>query len=121
MGTYGLEKNIIKSDPRPQNQNGKLFQTFLDQSNHLTVVNSLDVCSGSITRVRKLKCGKLEESILDFFIVCDRLLPYLIKMTIDVDRRFIWSNYTSARKYGHAKDSNHFSLIMVKADSKGSL
>ena len=36
--------------------------------NNLTVVNSLSLCEGAITR-RRMKNGILEESILDFFLL----------------------------------------------------
>ena len=41
-----------------------MFEEFLDRNSHLSVVNSLNICEGAITRRRKF-----EESILDFFIV----------------------------------------------------
>ena len=40
------------------------------------------MCEGKITRVRHTKERK-EESILDFFVVCDMILPLVTKMTID--------------------------------------
>ena len=30
-------ENIIKGDPRPQNRNGRMFQSFLERHPHLTV------------------------------------------------------------------------------------
>jgi hypothetical protein len=66
-GNLWAGTGLIPGDPRPQNRNGKLFQEFLDR-NDLTVVNSLPICKGLITRKRS-KDGKLEESILDVFVV----------------------------------------------------
>ena len=66
--------NINLGDPREQNRNGKLFKEFLMRNPTLTVVNSLPLCKGLITRSR-LRDGILEESVLDFFVVCARLLP----------------------------------------------
>ena len=66
-------KDIVPGDPsnpRPQNRNGKLFQEFLSRNSHLTVVNSLSICDGLITR-RRQKDDILEESVLDFFVVCN--------------------------------------------------
>ena len=49
-----LGKKIIKNDPRDQNKNGKLMEDFVER-NELTVVNSLSICKGLITRSRKYK------------------------------------------------------------------
>ena len=73
-GNLWAGKGIIPGDPRAQNKNGKLFEEFLSR-NSLTVVNSLPLCEGLITR-RRLKNGISEESILDFFVVCSIVLPY---------------------------------------------
>ena len=47
------------------------------------MVNALPLYEG-ITRVRHT-INRTEESILDFFIVCDKILPLVEKMKIDVD------------------------------------
>ena len=47
-GNLWAGKSIIKDDPRQQNQNGKLFQQFLERNSHLTVVNSLPICEGFV-------------------------------------------------------------------------
>ena len=46
------------------------------------MVNALKLCEGKITRVRNT-IERKEESILDFFVVCDQILPLVTKMTID--------------------------------------
>ena len=46
-----LGNEIIPTDPRPQNNNEKLFSNFL-KLNNLTVVNVLNCCNGLITRRR---------------------------------------------------------------------
>ena len=55
---------------------------FLKMHFQLSVVNSLPLCDGLITRSR-LKDGEL--SILDFFGVCDRVLP-IVKKNGLIDR-----------------------------------
>ena len=67
-------EEIVKNDPRPQNSNGLIFKNFLEQNPHLTVVNNLSQCEGLITRERICKSGT-EKNILDFFIVCNLVLP----------------------------------------------
>ena len=91
-GNLWAGKEIIKDDPKVQNQNGKYFQKFLNKHPHLTVVNALPMCDGKITRRRNTKNG-LQESILDFYVVCDKLLPLITSMTIDK------SGFNSLTKY----------------------
>ena len=102
---------IIPGDPRPQNYNGRLFEQFLQQNPHLTVVNSLSLCEGLITR-RRHKNGILEESILDFFIVCDKVLPHVTRMQIDEHKNYVLTNYEQVRKGGKATDTDHATQIM---------
>ena len=65
-GNLWAGSDIIPGDPKSQNRNGKLFKEFLVRNPHLTVVNALPLCQGIITRSR-LRDGKLEQSVLDFF------------------------------------------------------
>ena len=81
-GNLWAGKNIIKDDPRDQNQNGKYFEKFLEKNSSLTVVNALPLCTGMFTRRRNTKKG-MQESVLDFFVVCDKILPLVTSMTID--------------------------------------
>ena len=81
-GNLWAGKNIIPGDPNKQNQNGKLFENFLMQNSNLTVVNALPSCEGKITRER-ITNKRTEKSVLDFFIVCEKILPFISKMIID--------------------------------------
>ena len=62
-----LGEKVLESDPNPQNLNGKLFTEFLERMPHLSIINALSLCEGSITRVRQTTLG-VEKSILDVFI-----------------------------------------------------
>ena len=95
-GNLWCGPNLIKGDPNIQNQNGKLFQLFLENYPHLTIVNSLDICEGTLTRVRKT-VNREEKSILDFFIICDKILPYVKKMVVDEKKEYILSSYQKKR------------------------
>ena len=110
-GNLWAGETIIPGDKRGQNRNGKLFSDFLQRNKNLTVVNSSPLCSGLVTRVRD-KDGKLEESTLDFFVVCDRILPFVTSMVIDEDKKFILTNYTQVKKGGKAVDSDHYTQYM---------
>ena len=103
-----LGKTHIKKDHREQNENGKLMADFLER-NQLTVVNSLNLCKGTFTRIRKRK-DISEKSILDFFVVCKRILPHITSMHIDEDKQNILTNYSQVKKGGHAVDSDHVPL-----------
>ena len=48
-----LGKELIENDVNPQNANGKMFAHFLERNQHLTLINSLSLCEGFITRMRK--------------------------------------------------------------------
>ena len=105
-GNLWAGSHIIPNDPRPQNRNGKLFEQFLTRNSHLTVVNSLDVCEGLITRSR-FRSGKLEESVLDFFVVCHLVLPHISRMVIDEEGKYVLTNYQQVINGGKAANSDH--------------
>ena len=100
-----LGHTFISDDPRKQNENGRMMEDFL-KSNNLTVVNGLKLCKGLFTRVRK--CKNIEEkSILDFFVVCNKVLLYVTNMAVDEEKENIPSNYTQVRRGGKVVDSDH--------------
>ena len=110
-GNLWAGDGIIPNDPRPQNKNGEIFEQFLLRNPRLTVVNALPVCRGLVTRSR-IKDGVKEESILDFFVVCDTVLPYIKEMVIDDSKDYILTNYKAAKQTGKAVDSDHFTQYM---------
>ena len=110
-GNLWAGDDIIPGDPRKQNRNGKKFQNFLEHHPNLTVVNSLPLCKGLITRSRN-KDGKYENSVLDFFVVCNRVLPYVIEMKIDEEKEHVLTNYKRVKVDGKATDSDHNTLYM---------
>ena len=102
-GNLWAGRQIIPNDPRQQNRNGKLFEEFLFRNSHLSVVNALDICEGVITRTRKS-----EESILDFFVVCNLVLPHVTKMVIDEENKYVLTNFKGKK----AKNSDHATEYM---------
>ena len=110
-GNLWAGKNLIPGDPRAQNKNGKLLEDFLKRNKNLTIVNGLSQCKGLITRSR-LKGNKSEESILDFFIVCSKVLPYITQMVIDEEKQYILTNYRNIKNRGKATDSDHFTQYL---------
>ena len=107
---------LIKNDPNKCNNNGLHFKKFLSKHPFLSVVNNLDLCEGSITRKRVTIKG-IEISILDFFIVCDKLKPFIETMIIDEAKEYALSNYSQVKGKCVKKDSDHNTLILY-ADIK---
>ena len=110
-GNLWAGNEVIKGDVRECNQNGKLLKDFLVKHPHLTVVNSLEICEGLITRRRKTTRG-LEESVLDFFIVCDKMKAFLQRMIVDEDKLYALSKYVKVKGDYVKKDSDHNTLIL---------
>ena len=106
-GNLWAGNDIIPGDPKMQNRNGKFFENFLKENQSLTVVNSLEICQGLITRARN-KNGKEEKSVLDFFVVCNKILPYVKNMVIDEKKEFILTNYEHARFNGKVTETDHY-------------
>ena len=75
------------------------------------MANALPQCEGLITRSRR-KNGVLELSVLDFFVVCDQVLPFIKKMVIDEQKEYILTNYQNVRNTGVAVDPDHFTQFM---------
>ena len=107
-----LGPEIITGDNHEQNENGKLFHMFLKKFPQLTVVNSLPLCEGLITRSRKLVTGKVEESSIDFYVVCSRVLPFVLSMIIDENNKYTLSNFSEAKTKGKATDTDHKTVIL---------
>ena len=78
---------------------------------HLTVLNSLPICKGLITRTRTLITGKVEKSVLDFFVVCSLVLTHITEMLVDEERNYAITNYTQIPKGGKAVDSDHMTTL----------
>ena len=60
-----------------------------------------------MTRVRQLK-NKTEKSILDFFVVCEKIKTFLEKLIIDEDKLNPLNRYLKDGK----KNSDHNTMIM---------
>ena len=106
-----LGPEIIDGDVNEQNANGKLFCDFLQRNPHLTIINSLSLCDGKITRTRKTT-KVTEESILDVFVTCDRILPYITSMKIDEKREHVLTNFKTVKKQGRIIESDHNALFL---------
>ena len=110
-GNLHAGKELVKNDPNPQNTNGRLFMQFLQRNTCLTVVNSMSICEGTITR-RRIVENRTEQAVLDFFLVNAKLLPFLSKMIIDEKREFCVSNFAQHKKNKRVIESDHNSLLL---------
>ena len=113
-GNLHAGEKIIKNDPNPQNLNGKLFMDFLQRNETLTVVNSLNICEGLITRQRLLK-SRSEKAVLDFFITNEKLSPYLKRMIVDEKREFSLGNFSQYKQNKRVIETDHNGLILELA------
>ena len=100
---------LVRNDPNHCNNNGKHFKRFLEGHSQLMIGNNHEMCQGSLTRTRKTK-NSFEKSILDFFIFCEKLRPYLVKMIVDEEKLYALSNYSKTK--GRI-DSDHNPLLVV--------
>ena len=92
-------------------RNGAYFNNFLNKFPHLSLVNSMPITEGLITR-RRITVNKMEESIIDYFVVCDRLLPYTKKLLIDEQKKFVLTSFFKRKGLNRSKDSDHHTMIL---------
>ena len=104
-------ESVVLGDPRPQNKNGRLFELFLERHPQLTIVNNLPICEGVITR-RRIANNKVEESVLDFFLVCNKVLPFVTNMVIDEKKRHVLTKFGPAKQGRSAIDSDHYTMYI---------
>ena len=113
-GNLHAGPNLIKHDPNKQNQNGKIFLEFLERNPQLTVVNTLNVCEGLITRSRKVE-EKNEKAVLDFFVVNEKILPFIKRMIVDENKNFGLIILAQIKKNKHWIESDHNALVLELA------
>ena len=99
--------DIIKNDPHSQNKNGKLLKDFLMRNPDLHLLNSESFCEGLITRSR-IANNKTEQSVIDFVIVCEKVLPFVQRFLIDEQKIYALSNYSKKKTVLY---SDHNSLV----------
>ena len=75
----------------------------------MTLVNSLNICEGSITRKRISKCLN-EKSILDLFFVCSTILPHVMKMHVDELGVYQLTNYYGKNHKGNVVTTDHATI-----------
>ena len=82
------------------------------------VLNADILCEGTITRQRKTK-NKVEQSVLDYIIVCDVLKNYFESMSIDENRSHVLTKYASTKGVKCKVESDHnilYGVFSIKYD-----
>ena len=98
--------SIIPKDPNRQNNNGKRLEMFLKRNKNITLVNSLPLCEGLVTRKRQTQCLN-EKSVLDLFLVCEKILPFVTGMHVDEKGEYQLSNFYGKHHKGTVTESDH--------------
>ena len=104
-----LGSDSIKGDPHPQSQNGELLHAIIVRNN-LSLCNNSKDCTGIITR-RKQTIKGLEESIIDFFLVCEDLNNFFSGMLIDESRLYSLTRYQKTKSGFKMTESDHHTLV----------
>ena len=105
-----LGNGLIKGDPQMMSANGKIMSDMLARQN-LIVVNASDKCYGVITRFRKT-ARRTEESVLDYFIVCQELYQNIVKMVIDEQRQYVLSRFYKYKHKTSTVESDHNIMVL---------
>ena len=86
----------IKNDPHEASNNGKILIEMIKRQN-MTIANAMDLCNGVVTRER-LANGKVEQSVIDYIVVCEAMKEYLEEMIIDDQRIHVLTKYLAKGK-----------------------
>ena len=78
---------------------------------NLILVNATDICYGVITRFRKT-ANRTEESVLDYFVVCQELYQNIVKMLIDEEREYVLSRFYKYKHKTSTVESDHNVLVL---------
>ena len=79
---------VIPNDPHPASNNGKIMLDMVQRQGFFIANQSLN-CKGTITRERSLVNNKIEKSVIDYYILCERMNNYFEEMFIDEKRDFV--------------------------------
>ena len=97
---------LIPNDPNTRNSNEKLLEMFLKRNKGIHLVNSLPMCEGLITRKMHTE-NRHEESAIDIFIVCKRILPVVTKMHVDEKGEHQLTNLCGNKRNKKVTESDH--------------
>ena len=78
----------------------------------MTLVNSLSLCQGIITR-KRLAGDKKEQAAIDMFLVCKRILPLVLKMNVDEHGEHQLSNFYGIQHNRKVTESDHVKIELT--------
>ena len=105
---------LIPNDPNIQNSNGRLLSLFLKRNKGIQIVNALPICEGLITR-KRLTERRTEKAVLDLFLVCEKIMPFVLQMHVDEKGEHQLSNFNCIRNRGKVTESDH-AKVEIKLD-----
>ena len=91
-GNLWAGPELIPGDPNQMNNNGRMFKKFLEKYPNLSIVNSMNICKGLITRSRTT-IVRNKKSVIDFFIVCEKIKFLIEKMIVDEEKNYALTHY----------------------------
>ena len=107
-----LGKKYIKEDKHDISNNGRLLLSLVERLNLVVVVvNSTSKCLGTITRMKKVN-DKVEESVIDYFIVCQDFNVFVNSMTIDSERKYVLTKFTRKKDKNYITESDHNPMVL---------
>ena len=107
-GKVGRE--LINGDPHDISPKGQLLIDLIERK-CLILVNGTDKCYGVITRMRNKK-GKMEKSVLDYFIVCQHFYNLITSMIIDEERKLVLTKFSKYNGVSNLVKSDHNILYL---------
>ena len=105
-----LGNEIINGDPNSLSLNGCLLLELISRKS-LVIVNASDKCNGIITRM-KVKGRITEESVIDYFIVCQELYSLVSSMLVDEERKHVLTRYYKSNGVTKVVKSDHNILLL---------
>ena len=105
-----LGPEFVPGDPNTISPNGKILKGIIER-HALCVANGVaSKSSGVITRCRNTIKGS-EESVIDYVIVSDDMLPYLMSLQVDDQRKNVLTSITRNKKGTVRHESDHNSIV----------
>ena len=105
-----LGNGIITGDPNVISPNVRLLLELISRKS-LVIVNATDKCFGTITRMR-VKGQNTEQSVLDYFIVCQELCNLVVSILVDEERKHILTRFYKRNGVCKVVESDHNILIL---------
>ena len=99
----------IKKDPNQMSDNGRIMMDIIERQD-LELANTNEKCFGTITRERVFE-DKIEKSVIDFMIICEKMKGFLIEMIIDEKRKYVLKRYIKQKTKTKIITSDHNIMI----------